>query len=69
MRRKMKHQRFFLGFVGSCCFLSTAGFCDRVRKQRGEEGQAFRKAKEYIAKNELRKAVIELKNVVQLPTQ
>jgi len=38
----------------------------RVRQQRRKKAKHFEKAKEYIAKNELKKAVIELKNVVQL---
>jgi len=48
--------------VVSCALFFVGGCASKEEKK----AKHFEKAKEYIAKNELRKAVIELKNVVQL---
>jgi tetratricopeptide (TPR) repeat protein len=62
----MKRRKFFIGFVGvllvSFALISANGCASKEQKKANH----FKKAKEYIAKNELKKAVIELKNVVQL---
>lgn len=66
MRRDMKYSRFFLGLVWmsmvSCALFFASGCASKEEKK----AKHFERAKEYIAKNELKKAVIELKNVVQL---
>ena len=62
----MKHQRLFLGFVGVMLLSFALVFVSGCASKEEKKAKHFEKAKEYIAKNELRKAVIELKNVVQL---
>jgi tetratricopeptide (TPR) repeat protein len=62
----MKHQRFFLGFVVIVLVSFTLLFSSGCASKEEKKANHFKKAKEYIAKNELKKAVIELKNVVQL---
>jgi tetratricopeptide (TPR) repeat protein len=65
-KRDMKHQRFFFSLVGimvvSFALLLASGCASKEEKK----AKHLKNAKEYIAKNELKKAVIELKNVVQL---
>jgi len=62
----MKHQKFFLGFVWMMLVSFTLFFGSGCASKEEKKAKHFEKAKEYIAKNELKKAVIELKNVVQL---
>ena len=66
MRRDMKHQKLFLGFVWMMLVSFTLFFGSGCASKEEKKAKHFEKAKEYIAKNELKKAVIELKNVVQL---
>ncbi len=65
----MKHQRFFLGFVWVMLVSFTLFFGSGCASKEEKKAKHFEKAKEYISKNELKKAVIELKNVVQLDPQ
>src|SRR4030042_4370184 len=66
MRRDMKHRRFFPCLVGIMLVSFALLFASGCASKEEKKASHFKKAKEYIAKNELRKAVIELKNVVQL---
>jgi tetratricopeptide (TPR) repeat protein len=66
MKRNMKHQRLLLGFVGILLLSFPLVFGSGCASKEEKRAKHFEKAKEYIAKNELKKAVIELKNVVQL---
>ncbi len=66
MSRTMKHQRFFLVCIWIVLLSFTLSFAVGCASKEEKKAKHFEKAKEYIAKNELKKAVIELKNVVQL---
>jgi len=62
----MKHQRIFFSFVGLMLISLTLLLAGGCASKEEKKAKHFKNAKEYIAKNELKKAVIELKNVVQL---
>jgi len=62
----MKHQRIFFSFVGVMLISLTLLLAGGCASKEEKKAKHFKNAKEYIAKNELKKAVIELKNVVQL---
>ena len=65
MRRDMKHEKFF-GFVWIMLVFFTLLFATGCASKEEKKARHFEKAKEYVAKNELKKAVIELKNAIQL---
>jgi tetratricopeptide (TPR) repeat protein len=66
MRQDRKHKRVSLGFVGVMLVAFALLFASGCASKEEKKAKHFKNAKEYIAKNELKKAVIELKNVVQL---
>lgn len=66
MMQDKKHKRFFVGFAGVMLVSLTLFFAFGCASKEEKKANHFKKAKEYIAKNEPKKAVIELKNVVQL---
>lgn len=62
----MKQGRYFFSFVWIILFFCTMVLGAGCASKEEKKAKHFEKAKEYISKNELKKAVIELKNVVQL---
>jgi len=66
MRRNMKNQLCFPGVAGIILVSFTVLFATGCAPKEEKKAKHFDKAQEYIARNELKKAVIELKDVVQL---
>jgi tetratricopeptide (TPR) repeat protein len=62
----MTRQRFFFSLVGIILVFLTLLLASGCASKEEKKAKHLKNAKEYIAKNELKKAVIELKNVVQL---
>ncbi|MBP1737710.1 MAG: hypothetical protein H6Q48_3 [Deltaproteobacteria bacterium] len=66
MRRNIKIQTFFRVVAGIILVSSTLFLAAGCASKEEKKAKHFDKAQEYIARNELKKAAIELKNVVQL---
>jgi tetratricopeptide (TPR) repeat protein len=66
MRRNIKNQLFFSGVAVIILLSFTVLFATGCARKEENKAKHFDKAQEYIARNELKKAVIELKQVVQL---
>ena len=66
MRRNKENQLFFRGVAGIILVSFTVFFATGCANKEEKKATHFDKAQEYIARNELKKAVIELKTVVQL---
>ncbi len=69
MRRDMRQEKLFFGFIWIMLFFFTLVLATGCASKEEKKAKHLEKAREYVTKNELKKAVIELKNVVQLDPQ